>query len=143
MLFVFPPETYGRVREDYERPYEDPIAASAGSFVQPVLDGSVTTDFMGWTWCIGGDGRAGWVPDSWCERESDKWRLTRDFNALELTVQQGDRLKLIYSESGFVMAETGSGERGWIPDAILALDSGANQHGEAAKATQPCSEEAK
>lgn len=143
MLFVFPPETNGRVQEDYKRPYENPIAASAGSFVQPVLDGSVTTDFMGWTWCIGEDGRAGWVPDNWCERGNDKWRLIRDFDAIELTVRQGDRLKLIYSESGFVMAETASGERGWVPDAILFLDSGANQHGEGAKPAQATSSEAK
>lgn len=143
MLFVFPNETYGLVRQDYERPYDAPIAASAGSFVQPVLDGSVTTDFLGWTWCVGEDGRSGWVPDTWCERGSVKWRLTRDFNALELTVQQGDRLRLIYSESGFVMAETASGERGWVPDAILFLDTGANQHDECVKAAQPTYLEAK
>lgn len=123
MLFVFPPETYGRVREDYQRPYEDPIAASAGSFVQPVLDGSVTTDFMGWTWCVGEDGRSGWVPDSWCEKAEAKWRLLRDFNALELSVRKGDRLQLLFSESGFVMAQTAAGDEGWVPDAVLDLET--------------------
>jgi hypothetical protein len=121
MLYVFPLQTFATVQQDYEHPYSCAIAGYAGAFVTPVRDGSVTTDFMGWTWCIGEDGRSGWVPDSWCEREGRRWRLLRDYNALELSVLRGQQLLLLFSESGFVMAETEDGRRGWVPDAILAL----------------------
>lgn len=78
---------------------------------------------MGWTWCIGSDGRAGWTPDSWCDVTDEGWRLKRDFSALELTVRKGDRLLLLFSESGFVFSESSSGERAWVPDAVLALET--------------------
>ena len=122
MLYVFPPETYVRAVADYDRPYDDPIDVRAGDAVVPVSDGSMPTDFMGWTWCVGADGRAGWTPDSWCEPAADGWRLIRDFNALELTVRPGDRLRLILSESGFLFCETSTGERAWLPDAVVALE---------------------
>lgn len=124
MLFRFASETFGIVRQDYECPYPDPINVIAGAIVTPVLDGSVSTDIIGWTWCVAEDGRSGWVPESWCENVGAGWRLTRDFNALELTVQKGQRLRLLYSESGFVMARTEAGEQGWVPDGVLDLESG-------------------
>jgi len=123
MLYTFPDHTHALAIADYRRPYADPIAARAGAVVRPLRDGTMTTDFIGWTWCVGADGRAGWVPDSWCDRDSAEWRLLRDFDARELSVRRGQRLRLLFSESGFVMAQTEAGERGWVPDAILALDT--------------------
>jgi hypothetical protein len=123
MFFRFASETFGITRQDYERPYPDPIDVVAGAIVTPVLDGSVSTDIIGWTWCVAEDGRTGWVPDSWCEKVDAGWRLMRDFNALELTVRSGQRLQLLYSESGFVMARTEAGEQGWVPDGILNLEN--------------------
>lgn len=124
MLVSFPEGTFAIVRSSYERPYPNPIAVRAGDDVRPLADGSMTTDFLGWTWCTGPDGRSGWVPDNWCERAGDRWRLLRDFDALELSVTAGERLRVLFSESGFVMAERSTGERGWVPDAILELDEG-------------------
>lgn len=121
MLYSFPEGTFAVVRSDYDRPYENPISAGKGEIVRPVTDGSMETDFMGWTWCVGADGRAGWVPDGWCARAEDGWRLLRDFSALEFTVREGDRLQLVLSESGFVFAEAANGERAWLPDAVLEL----------------------
>jgi hypothetical protein len=90
--------------------------------VQPVTEGAPVTDIPGWTWCRGPDGREGWVPDGWCVAEDGGLRLTRDFDALELTVAAGDRLRLIHSESGFIFAETVTGATGWVPDAVLVLE---------------------
>ena len=47
--------------------------------------------------------------------------MIRDFNALELTVVKGERLALLYSESGFVMARTEDGRIGWAPQGVLKL----------------------
>ncbi|MCD9007821.1 SH3 domain-containing protein [Luteimonas sp. XNQY3] len=121
MLFVFPPETFVVALSDYDRRYSNPIDVKAGDIVRPVIDGSMETDFMGWTWCVGPDGRAGWTPDSWCLPTDEGWQISRDFCALELTVRTGDRLRLIYSESGFLFCETDSGERAWVPDAVMRL----------------------
>lgn len=121
MLFTFPPESFAVAISDYDRPYEDPIDVKAGDLVRPVTDGTMETDIMGWTWCVGPDGRAGWTPDSWCRPMGESWQILRDFSALELTVRKGDRLRLLYSESGFLFCETGAGECAWVPDAVMAL----------------------
>lgn len=122
MLYIFPPDTFVIALRDYDRPYENPIAVSKGDLVRPVTDGSMETDFMGWTWCLGPDGRGGWTPDSWCQPAEGGWWLERDFSALELSVKAGDRLRAIYSESGFLFCETASGDRAWLPDAVAKLD---------------------
>ncbi|MCZ8131663.1 MAG: hypothetical protein O9284_10255 [Steroidobacteraceae bacterium] len=121
MLYVFPAQTFAMATLDYERPYEDPIAASAGELLRP--DFSQTTDYLGWTWCADPRGRSGWTPTAWCEPVGEAiWRLQRDFSALELTVRKGDRVALLYGESGFVYCEATDARRGWLPDAVLVLE---------------------
>lgn len=119
MLYFFPEDTFAVARLAYVRPYDDPISVREGGIVQPHTDGAMKTDFIGWTWCTAVDGRSGWTPDNWCDVVKGGLRLTRDFSALEHTVEIGDKLRLILSESGFVFAERDDGTRAWIPDAIL------------------------
>lgn len=128
MLYYFPDETYGVARTDYHRPYEDPLSVIKGDVVRPLTDGSMETDYLGWTWCTGPDGRVGWVPDSWCEVTEAGWQLLRDFSALEFTLRKGDRLRMIFSESGFIFAENERGERAWIPDAVTELEDTRGLH---------------
>ena len=90
-----------------------------------------TTDIEGWVWAEDPEGRGGWVPLAWLDRSGTPWRLTRDFDALELTVAEGEVVALHYAESGFVLVtkaagegqgETGGatgGETGWLPDGVL------------------------
>lgn len=130
MLYVYPPGTSATVIADYERPYADPIRVRAGDAVLPDPERTATTDILGWTWCTGPDGRAGWVPTAWMRVEADGvHRMIRDFSALEHSVRRGERAILHFSESGFVFASV-RGEAAWIPDAVLALDGGADRVGE-------------
>ncbi|MCG9895392.1 MAG: hypothetical protein MH204_07955 [Fimbriimonadaceae bacterium] len=121
MLITFSPETFAVVIRPYVRPYEDPIALRLGDRVIVDLERTQETDFVGWSWCTGPDGRQGWVPDSWLEDRLGEPRIIRDFSALELTVKPGDRVALHCSESGFVLATHEDGRTGWIPDACLQL----------------------
>lgn len=123
MLYIFPDNIHAVARRDYDRPYDDPITVTQGEIVVPAADGSMTTDFLGWSWCTGPDGRAGWVPDSWCDPCPGGWRLRRDFTALEFNARKGERFRLILSESGFVLVESKHGDRAWLPDAVLTLES--------------------
>lgn len=120
MLYVFPRGTRAIAISDYVRPYADPINVIAGEVVRPDPIRSAETDFMGWAWCVGSDGREGWVPLEWIDRSGAEWQMRRDFSALELDVKKGDELELHFSESGFVFATSGS-RTGWVPDAVLAL----------------------
>ena len=121
MFYTFPDGTTAVAVADYDRPYPDPIAVRAGDPVLPDAERSQETDFLGWIWCRGPDGREGWVPNGWVVQEAGGWRMRRDFSALELSVRTGDRISLDFSESGFVFGRSAAGEAGWLPDAVLQL----------------------
>ena len=121
MFYTFPHGTVAVAVVDYDRPYPDPIVVSAGDRVLPDHELTKQTDFMGWTWCRGPDGREGWVPDGWIVEDGGDRRMRRDFSALELSVRTGDRLTVEFSESGFVFGRKDDGEAGWLPDAVLQL----------------------
>ena len=121
MFLQFPPDTnvVGRIR--YDRPYEDPISVRAGDSVQLNEEESKSTDIVGWVWCRGPDGREGWTPAAWLERRGDDWIIQRDFSALELNVEPGDRFLVHFAESGFLFVENARGEKGWVPDGAVEL----------------------
>jgi len=102
-----------RVIKPYRRPYENPIAVAKGDLVTPDFDKA--TDIEGWVWCTAEDGRSGWTPKAWLESSNDTWRITRDFNAIELTVAPGDKLELLTEESNFLWVRNQTGDLGWVP----------------------------
>ena len=121
MLYTYPTGTVVTAVKAYIRPYDDPIAVATGDAVLLDPAKSATTDIIGWVWCTGPDGRAGWTPEAWLELRGGQWIATRDFSALELTVEPGERFKALFGESGFLFVENARGERGWLPDGTVAL----------------------
>jgi hypothetical protein len=117
MLTLFPEGSRARAVSPYARPYPDPFRAPAGTPVVP--DPTRRTDIEGWVWAEDPEGRGGWVPLAWLDRAAEPWRLTRAFDALELSVEVGDAVTVHYAESGFVMCTTEAGETGWLPDGVL------------------------
>lgn len=87
------------VTRAYRRPYRDPIRVRAGETVVP--DFARTTHLPGWVWCTDPRGRGGWTPRAWLERENAHWRITRAFDAVELTVEPGQRIALHFAHAGF------------------------------------------
>jgi len=118
-MHTFPPGTAGRVIKDYRQPYPDPIRVRAGDRVTP--DPARETDWPGWVWCTAEDGRGGWTPRAWLRQAGDEWHITRDYDALELTVRVGDAVTPEFAESGFLWVTTPDGRRGWIPESHLQL----------------------
>ncbi|QIG51450.1 hypothetical protein G5V57_29280 [Nordella sp. HKS 07] len=104
---------------DYQRPYADPVKGRAGDLLAP--DYLQETDLFGWIWCRNEAGQEGWAPRNWLEPAGNNLRLIRDFDAIELTVAQGESVALHFSESGFCWVTGASGETGWVPDAFLEL----------------------
>lgn len=104
---------YAVVGKPYRRPYADPIRVRAGEFVVP--DFSEPTDIPGWVWCTDARGKSGWTPKSWLARSGNAWVVTRDFDAIELTIEIGDEVLVHFEESGFYWVATTDGRRGWIP----------------------------
>jgi hypothetical protein len=121
LLYRFPHGLTATVIDIYRRPYANPVKGLAGDELIP--DFTKQTDIVGWVWCQNEAGQEGWVPQNWLRRENDVWRLVRDFDAIELTVTPGQIVELHFSESGFCWVSLPTGEAGWVPDAVLALQS--------------------
>lgn len=101
------------VIKHYKQPYENPISVAANDRVTP--DFGKTTDMAGWVWCSADDGRSGWTPRNWLVHDSGRWKIDRDFDAIELTVEPDEVLNAVLEESGFFWVTRHDGSAGWIP----------------------------
>lgn len=110
----------GTVTRAYRRPYPDPIRVAAGERVTPDFD--KPTDIPGWVWCTDARGKSGWTPRAWLRDERGAWRIARDFDAGELTVEPGDVLALHAETADFYWATTADGRSGWVPTDCVAPD---------------------
>ncbi|MDD5087280.1 MAG: SH3 domain-containing protein [bacterium] len=107
-------EERGRIRvvESYTASCSDPLCASKG---EALALGKHDDEFPGWIWCTDPRGKSSWTPESYLEIHGDHAILLRDYDARELTVNEGDILSVECEESGWLLCTTDSGEHGWIP----------------------------
>ena len=102
-----------RVIRDYEAPYPDPVAAEAGGRV--TIDASRASEWEGWVWCTDHLGKGGWVPEAYLEVRGDQGTLLCDYDAIELTIREGETLTVHMIESAFLWVTTADGRSGWVP----------------------------
>ncbi len=100
------------VIQAYSRAYQDPIAFSAGDRVQV---GKPDPDNPEWVWCVGGDGREGWVHRSFLAVNGSSATATRDYNAIELSVSPGEQLDGFEVAAGWQWCRNAQGDAGWVP----------------------------
>lgn len=109
----------GRIIKAYVRQYEAPITLKAGEAVR-ITKRDMWNDQHLWVWCINAAGNEGWVHESFVEIQGDHGTARRDYNALELTVSEGEIVTLLEAVGGWYWAENVAGERGWIPTEHVA-----------------------
>ena len=66
-------------------------------------------------WCVGANGTAAWVPRQYLETEGTQGTLTKQYDAMELSVSVGEELLVTEVVNGFGMAEKSDGTTGWVP----------------------------
>jgi hypothetical protein len=49
-------------------------------------------------------------------------RATREYDATELTVRPGDRLRVLHEAGGWLFCQLDGGGRGWLPGECIVLD---------------------
>jgi SH3-like domain-containing protein len=92
--------------------YDDPLSGRAGDELEV---GPADVEWPAWRWCTAADGRRGWVPEARLKGEGPRRRLSRDYDARELTVGRGARLEVLEEESGWVRCRAEDGREGWVP----------------------------
>ncbi len=108
------PEYY-KVIEAYKSPYPDPLAFQKGEEVKVGQEFKGDPAWKGWIWCEGNKDNKAWVPKQYINIDGSKGILTKDYNAMELSVQPGELLVVSEIVNGFGMTEKTSGIKGWVP----------------------------
>ena len=103
-----------KVIKDHKSEFHVPLVAKKGEIVEGQ---EKETEWEGWLFCRNGSGIHGWVPKSYLESisESGRFQFLRDYNARELTVDQGQEVIVLDEESSWAWVRTFLGEEGWIP----------------------------
>jgi len=75
------------------------------------------TEWEGWLLCRNNSGVHGWVPKIFLESTSElgQYKFLKDYNARELTVDEGQEVIVLDEESGWGWVRTPLGDEGWIP----------------------------
>jgi len=112
--------TEARVIKDYESAYPDPLVLEEGEEVRVEERPS---EWDGWLWAIDHAGKGGWIPESYLDRSEKTATLSRDYDATELSVSEGEILIVIDTEAGWCLCQNSSQERGWVPKENLVIES--------------------
>ncbi len=102
------------VLRSYATQYPDPIDVAVGESVR-FVDRSDDGEYAGWKWAIAGDGRQGWVPQSYFSVNAAAGRALRGYSARELDVHAGDEILELDAFSGWLWVIDRKLNCGWIP----------------------------
>jgi hypothetical protein len=113
----------GIVIKAHQRSYDDPITLVQGERVR-LEERDLWNDQYLWIWCTNDAGKSGWVADSFLDIDADGQHATskRDYDAIELTVNEGDRLTLLEETHGWYWVRNEQGTQGWIPVDHIAVE---------------------
>jgi hypothetical protein len=106
------PQGLCRVITAYRSPYPDPIAFNAGDRL--VVEDRLS-EWPGWIWCTTPKGKSGWAHESYIQRNESSGIALRSYDATELSVAEGEELKIIDEESGWLWCRYADGRLGWVP----------------------------
>jgi len=107
-----------KVVKNHKSEFQVPLIAKMGEIIEGE---EKETEWEGWLWCRNNSGVHGWVPKIYLEPtpESGQYKFLKDYNARELTVDEGQEVIVLDEESGWGWVRTPLGDEGWIPLANL------------------------
>ena len=103
-----------KVIKDHKGEFHVPLVAKKGEIVEGQ---EKETEWKDWLLCRNSSGIHGWVPKTYLEStsESGRFQFLRDYNAREITIEQGQEVIVLDEESSWAWVRTFLGEEGWIP----------------------------
>ena len=108
---------HAKLRAHYRAKNRQPLAVATG---ETVTLGIRDVDWPEFFLATDARGRNGWIHQSCLDGNV----ALRDFDARELDANAGDEVRLIELLGGWWWAENEIGERGWLPERVLAIESG-------------------
>jgi len=102
------------VIEPYTSQYPNPIKFEKGDILEL---GEMDTEYPGWILAKAKDGKEGWAPVQYFDREENSsiGVANMDYNAFELSTTMGQILMVIRELNEWYLLETSDGQLGWVP----------------------------
>ena len=97
----------------YESQYPDPLDMNAGDQLKILKRRD--EEWPGWIFCEDKRGKKGWVPENIVKIDGDRAIAEQDYVARELSVMEGEIVRIENQESGWVWVTNMTNETGWIP----------------------------
>lgn len=105
------------VIKPHKQTYPHPILVIKGAEVTIIRQDD---DAPGWLWCEDQTGLDGWIPKRYLDITGDSAVLNQDYDAIEMTVEKGETLAIVKSESGWAWCKKENNEEGWVPEYCLS-----------------------
>jgi SH3-like domain-containing protein len=77
-------------------------------------------EYPDWVWCVGPDGREGWVPLERLRMNGDDAVLVADYDARELSVSADEDVVVHEEIGGWARVSNAEGQTGWVRGDCLA-----------------------
>ncbi len=107
------PGTMALVVAIYETQYPDPLTMNVGDELKIVK--SRDDEWPGWVFCESKGGRQGWVPENSIKIDGDAAVAQKTYVAREVTVMEGEIVRIENVESGWAWVTNMTDQTGWVP----------------------------
>src|SRR5882672_7254327 len=97
----------------YETQYPDPLTMNVGDKLKIVK--SRDDEWPGWVLCESQNGKQGWVPENIVKIDGIGAVAQQGYEAREVTVMEGEIVRIERVESGWAWVTNMTNETGWVP----------------------------
>jgi uncharacterized protein YgiM (DUF1202 family) len=97
----------------YETQYPDPLTMNVGDELKIVK--RKDDEWPGWVFCESQSGKQGWVPENNITINGDSAVARQSYVAREVTVVEGEIVRIENLESGWAWVTNMTNETGWVP----------------------------
>jgi Variant SH3 domain/SH3 domain len=97
----------------YDSQYPDPLIMNPGDTLKIVK--RTDDEWPGWVFCENQSGKKGWVPENSIKIDADTAVAQVDYVAREVSVMEGEILRIEKTESGWAWVTNMTNETGWVP----------------------------
>jgi Variant SH3 domain len=107
------PGTMALVVAVYETQYPDPLTMDVGDDLKIVK--TMGDEWPGWVFCESKSGKRGWVPENGVMINGDSATAQKSYVAREVTVMEGEIVRIENVESGWAWVTNMTDQTGWVP----------------------------
>jgi uncharacterized protein YgiM (DUF1202 family) len=105
--------TMALVAVSYDTQYPDPLTMKIGDELRIVKRND--DEWPGWVFCETLNGKKGWVPENTIKIDADNAVAQQNYEAREVSVMEGEIVRIEKVESGWAWVTNMTNETGWVP----------------------------